>query len=189
MASNQFNTKIIKNESGAYSNVPTLFWTDDVETLKNIAKQLSSNDGNHYFITSKEVLNHYCSYEKPNDYNKHILFFSSNTADKIVIPRAIPGKVYKSFQENNVQVNEKLRFDSFNNDKTGYGDQEEKIEGFLRSILFKILYGREEYLKNISSVQIPSTEYGYDSMIDGIYYFQFNLDKAKEDFNKYYYFK
>lgn len=132
MASNQFNTKIIKNESGAYSNVPTLFWTDDVETLKNIAKQLSSNDGNHYFITSKEVLNHYCSYEKPNDYNKHILFFSSNTADKIVIPRAIPGKVYKSFQENNVQVNEKLRFDSFNNDKTGYGDQEEKIEGWTK---------------------------------------------------------
>ena len=28
-------------------------------------------------------------------------------------------------------------------------NQEEKIEGFLRSILFKILYGREEYLKNI----------------------------------------
>ena len=48
---------------------------------------------------------------------------------------------------------------------------------------------RQEYLKNISSVQIPSTVYGYDSMIDGIYYFQFNLDRAKEDFNKYYYFK
>ena len=28
-------------------------------------------------------------------------------------------------------------------------NQEEKIEGFLRSIIFKILYGREEYLRNI----------------------------------------
>ena len=28
-------------------------------------------------------------------------------------------------------------------------NQEEKIEGFLRSILFKILYVREDYLKNI----------------------------------------
>ena len=28
-------------------------------------------------------------------------------------------------------------------------NQEEKIEGFLRSILFKILYGREDYLRNI----------------------------------------
>ena len=30
-------------------------------------------------------------------------------------------------------------------------NQEEKIEGFLRSSLFKILYGKEEYLKNIIS--------------------------------------
>ena len=28
-------------------------------------------------------------------------------------------------------------------------NQEDKIEGFLRSILFKILYGREEELKNV----------------------------------------
>ena len=28
-------------------------------------------------------------------------------------------------------------------------NQEEKIEGFLRSSLFKILYGKEDYLKNI----------------------------------------
>ena len=28
-------------------------------------------------------------------------------------------------------------------------NQEEKIEGFLRSSLFKILYGKEEYIKDI----------------------------------------
>ena len=28
-------------------------------------------------------------------------------------------------------------------------NQEDKIEGFMRSFLFKILYGKEEYLKNI----------------------------------------
>ena len=58
-----------------------------------------------------------------------------------------------------------------------------------KDMFLEVAGDRQEYLKNISSVQIPSTEYGYDSMIDGIYYFQFNLDRAKEDFNKYYYFK
>lgn len=38
-------------------------------------------------------------------------------------------------------------------------NQEEKIEGFLRSILFKILYGREEYLKNIIVADIESTDH------------------------------
>ena len=37
-------------------------------------------------------------------------------------------------------------------------NQEEKIEGFLRSILFKILYGREEYLKNIIVADLESTD-------------------------------
>ena len=37
-------------------------------------------------------------------------------------------------------------------------NQEEKIEGFLRSILFKILYGREEYLKNIIFADLESTD-------------------------------
>ena len=37
-------------------------------------------------------------------------------------------------------------------------NQEEKIEGFLRSILFKILYGREEYLKNIIVADLKSTD-------------------------------
>ena len=58
-----------------------------------------------------------------------------------------------------------------------------------KDMFLEVAGDRQEYLKNISSVQRPSTEYGYDSMIDGIYYFQFDLDRAKEDFNKYYYFK
>ena len=37
-------------------------------------------------------------------------------------------------------------------------NQEEKIEGFLRSTLFKILYGKEEYLKNIIVADLKSTD-------------------------------
>jgi cellulose synthase/poly-beta-1,6-N-acetylglucosamine synthase-like glycosyltransferase len=37
-------------------------------------------------------------------------------------------------------------------------NQEEKIEGFLRATLFKILYGREEYLKNIMVADLGSTD-------------------------------
>ena len=37
-------------------------------------------------------------------------------------------------------------------------NQEDKIEGFLRSILFKILYGREEYLKNIIVADLESID-------------------------------
>lgn len=37
-------------------------------------------------------------------------------------------------------------------------NQQEKIEGFLRSILFKILYGREDYLKNIIVADLQSTD-------------------------------
>lgn len=37
-------------------------------------------------------------------------------------------------------------------------NQEEKIEGFLRSIIFKILYGREEYLKNIIVADMESVD-------------------------------
>lgn len=37
-------------------------------------------------------------------------------------------------------------------------NQEAKIEGFLRSILFKILYGREEYLKNIIVADLQSSD-------------------------------
>ena len=37
-------------------------------------------------------------------------------------------------------------------------NQEEKIEGFLRSIIFKILYGREDCLKNIIVADLQSTD-------------------------------
>lgn len=37
-------------------------------------------------------------------------------------------------------------------------NQEEKIEGFLRSVIFKILYGREEYLKNVIFADLKSTD-------------------------------
>ncbi len=37
-------------------------------------------------------------------------------------------------------------------------NQEERIEGFLRSSLFKILYGREDYLKNIMVADLKSTD-------------------------------
>ncbi len=37
-------------------------------------------------------------------------------------------------------------------------NQENKIEGFLRSTLFKILYGKEEYLKNIIVADLQSTD-------------------------------
>lgn len=37
-------------------------------------------------------------------------------------------------------------------------NQEDKIEGFLRSIIFKILYGREEILKNIIVADLESSD-------------------------------
>lgn len=37
-------------------------------------------------------------------------------------------------------------------------NQEEKIEGFIRSTLFKIFYGREEYLKNIIVADLKSKD-------------------------------
>ena len=37
-------------------------------------------------------------------------------------------------------------------------NQEEKIEGFLRSVLFKILYGKEEYLKKIIVTDLDSVD-------------------------------
>ena len=37
-------------------------------------------------------------------------------------------------------------------------NQEEKIKGFLRSILFKILYGKEDYLKNVIVADLKSTD-------------------------------
>jgi hypothetical protein len=37
-------------------------------------------------------------------------------------------------------------------------NQENKIEGFLRSIIFKILYGKEEYIKNIIIADLNSKD-------------------------------
>ncbi len=37
-------------------------------------------------------------------------------------------------------------------------NQEERIEGFLRSTLFKILYGKEEYLRNIIVADLESKD-------------------------------
>ena len=37
-------------------------------------------------------------------------------------------------------------------------NQEEKIEGFLRSIIFKILYGKEENIKNIIVADLKSQD-------------------------------
>ena len=37
-------------------------------------------------------------------------------------------------------------------------NQEEKIEGFLRSMLFKILYGKEECIKDIIVADLNSTD-------------------------------
>ena len=37
-------------------------------------------------------------------------------------------------------------------------NQEDKIEGFLRSILFKILYGKEDYIKNIIVADLKSED-------------------------------
>ena len=40
----------------------------------------------------------------------------------------------------------------------GVKNQEERIEGFLRSCLFKILYGKEEYIKDIIVADLGSTD-------------------------------
>ena len=40
----------------------------------------------------------------------------------------------------------------------GVKNQEEKIEGFLRSSLFKILYGKEECIKDIIVTDLGSTD-------------------------------
>ncbi len=37
-------------------------------------------------------------------------------------------------------------------------NQEDKIEGFLRSILFRMIYGKEEYINNVIVVDLGSTD-------------------------------
>lgn len=55
--------------------------------------------------------------------------------------------------------------------------------------LTNVVTNVNEYKDNIISAQIPSSEYGSDKMINGIYYFAADLNKAKEDFKTYLYEK
>lgn len=56
-----------------------------------------------------------------------------------------------------------------------------------KDMFLKLSGDMSTYLSNINSVQIPSTEYGYDNWVDGIYYYGFDMERAKQDFNRYYY--
>ena len=56
-----------------------------------------------------------------------------------------------------------------------------------KKLFLEVANDRQKYLTNVSSLQIPSEEYGYDYMLDGVYYFNFDMSRAKADFIKYYY--
>lgn len=56
-----------------------------------------------------------------------------------------------------------------------------------KDMFLEVAKSRTDYLKDITSVQVPSLDYGYGMMIDGIYYFGYDKDLALKDFNKYYY--
>lgn len=48
-------------------------------------------------------------------------------------------------------------------------------------LLTSILANKNEYLSNITSNQVPSNEYASGQMIDGVYYFVSDMEKAKND--------
>ncbi len=48
-------------------------------------------------------------------------------------------------------------------------------------LLTSIISNKNEYLSNITSNQVPSSEYAKGQMIDGIYYFVSDMEKAKND--------
>ena len=48
---------------------------------------------------------------------------------------------------------------------------------------------KDDYMNNIISAQVPSTDYGKGDYIDGIYYFVADLDTCKEDMYEYIYNK
>lgn len=56
-------------------------------------------------------------------------------------------------------------------------------------LLTSILADKSSYLGNLISVQVPSTVYGYDKYVDGIYYFGFDKEMAKKDIFHYIYEK
>lgn len=55
--------------------------------------------------------------------------------------------------------------------------------------LTNIVLNKDSYLKNMISVQVPSTDYASGKMIDGVYYFVSDMDRAKKDFITYIYEK
>ena len=52
------------------------------------------------------------------------------------------------------------------------------------SMLTSIATSKSEYLSDIKSIQIPSTDYSSGQMIGGVYYFVPDLEKSKQDFYK-----
>lgn len=56
-----------------------------------------------------------------------------------------------------------------------------------KSLFKEVAVDRQIYVKNIKSLQIPAEEYGYPYWLDGIYYYNFDMSRAKADFIKYYY--
>lgn len=56
-------------------------------------------------------------------------------------------------------------------------------------LLTDVLKNKESYLGNIISTQVPSTDYGYDKYVDGVYHFGFDLELAKEELYEYIYEK
>lgn len=56
-----------------------------------------------------------------------------------------------------------------------------------KSLFKEVAVDRQTYVKNIKSLQIPAEEYGYPYWLDGIYYYNFDMSRAKADFIKYYY--
>lgn len=57
------------------------------------------------------------------------------------------------------------------------------------SLLTSMLTNKNEYLNDVLSAQVPSTDYSEGQMIDGIYYFVTDLERAKSDFKSYLYEK
>ncbi len=57
------------------------------------------------------------------------------------------------------------------------------------SIITGVFASKDEYMNNIYSVQIPSTDYANGQTIDGVYYFVSDISKAKADFIEYIYNK
>lgn len=56
-------------------------------------------------------------------------------------------------------------------------------------LLTDVVSNKGSYLGNIISTQVPSTDYGYDKHVDGVYYFGFDLELAKQDLYSYIYEK